>query len=116
MQLRWKRFWMVLDVLMGAWVVVLFVVMFNGYDWWWQGFGLCVLYMLLRYTVLAIDHARTWRLWALFDFLVWGVILAMAFLSEVGNPWAFWGMGLLIAHFVFFRWRARRWPRAEAAE
>ena len=58
-----------------------------------------------------LDHVRAWRLWALFDFAVWAIVGAMAFASEVGNPWAFWGLGLLLAHFAFVKWRARRWPR-----
>jgi phosphatidylserine synthase len=112
MQLRWTRFWIGMDLLLGAWIVALFWLAFHGYShWWWPGLGLCFLYVLLRYSVLAIDHVRAWRLWALFDFAVWAIVGAMAFASEVGNPWAFWGLGLLLAHFAFVKWRARRWPR-----
>jgi hypothetical protein len=117
MQLRWKRIWFGMDVTACVWIAVVFWLAFHGHgDWWWRGFGLVILYGLVRYAVLAIDHLRTWRLWALFDLMVWAIVIVMAFSAEAGNPWAFLSVSLLLAHFAFVKWRARRWPRRQGAE
>lgn len=59
-----------------------------------------------------IDHVRTWRLWALLDFVVGAIVLAMAFRAEDGSPWGtVLGLGLLVGQLIFVKWRGRRWPR-----
>lgn len=109
---RWKRFWFGMDVLLFAWLMTLFWLAAQGdLRWWSRGLTICMLYFVVRCAVLAFEHARTWRLWALFDFAVVAIALVLVFLSDVGDLSEFWGLGLFIAFLVFSIWRSRRWPR-----